>query len=65
MFHLCSQEQCTAMVDLTRDFQNMKSSISAILDNAESVAEMKVAVKDQDDIRRALSRVSLGLQSCS
>lgn len=56
-FSLSRQEQCTNMIELMKDYQSLKSSINAIVENAEAV--IKLGLKDQEDTRRSLSKVSL------
>ncbi|KAG2468780.1 SYNE1 protein, partial [Polypterus senegalus] len=51
-----NQEQCSVLIDLIREFQNRKSTINKIIESAENVAEIKSVLKDQEDIRRTLSR---------
>ncbi|RXM34120.1 Nesprin-1 [Acipenser ruthenus] len=53
-----NQENCCVLVDLMREYQSKKSTIIKIIESAENVAEIKSALKDQEDIRRTLSRVS-------
>lgn len=53
----CRQGQCCLLVDGLREFQSLKSSIGGIVEKASSVAEIRSALKDAEDIRRALSRV--------
>ncbi|TSO25166.1 Nesprin-1 [Bagarius yarrelli] len=50
------QEQCIAMIELMKDYQHLKSSINTIVENAETVAGIKLGVKDQEDTRRSLSK---------
>lgn len=58
-FSLSRQEQCTAMIELMKDYQSLKSSINTIVENAETVAVNKLGIKDQEDTRRSLSKVSI------
>lgn len=47
------------MIELMKDYQSLKSSINAIVENAETVAVNKLGLKDQEDTKRSLSKVSL------
>ncbi|KAJ8275253.1 hypothetical protein COCON_G00098780 [Conger conger] len=51
-----SQEQSATLVELMREYQSLRSSVHAVVDGAESVAEIKSPLKGQEDIRRLLSR---------
>ncbi|RXM34941.1 Nesprin-1 [Acipenser ruthenus] len=51
-----NQEQCCLLMDRMREYQSKKSTIIKIIESAENVAEVKSALKDQEDIRRTLSR---------
>lgn len=58
-FSLSRQEQCTAMIELMKEYQSLKSSIHTIVENAETVAVIKLGLKDQEDTKRYLSKVML------
>lgn len=45
------------MIELMKDYQNLKSSINTVVENAESVAVIKLGLKDREDTRRSLSKV--------
>lgn len=45
------------MIELMKEYQSLKSSISTIVENAETVAVIKFGLKDQEDTRRSLSKV--------
>lgn len=47
------------MIELMKDYQSLKSSINTIVENAETVAVNKLGLKDQEDTKRSLSKVSL------
>uniref|UniRef100_H3A1G7 Calponin-homology (CH) domain-containing protein n=1 Tax=Latimeria chalumnae TaxID=7897 RepID=H3A1G7_LATCH len=51
-----NQEQCCILVDLMREYQSLKSSITKVIGNADNVTVIKSTLKDQEDIRRTLSR---------
>ncbi|KAG1946578.1 nesprin-1 [Pimephales promelas] len=48
------QEQSSALVDLMKDYQSLKSSINTILESADAIADIKAVLKDQEDTRRSL-----------
>lgn len=47
------------MIELMKEYQSLKSSINTIVENAETVAAIKLGLKDQEDTRRYLSKVML------
>ncbi|KPP77537.1 nesprin-1-like, partial [Scleropages formosus] len=50
------QAQSSLLLDNLRDFQNLKSSINNMVEKAAGVAEIRWPLKDQEDVRRELSR---------
>ena len=52
-----SQGQCCGLIDLMREYQNLKSAITKVLENASNVIAIRTTVKDQEDLKWALSKV--------
>ena len=52
-----SQGQCCGLIDLMREYQNLKSAVTKVLENATNVIATKTTVKDQEDLKWALSKV--------
>lgn len=52
-----SQGQCCGLIDLIREYQNLKSAITKVLENASNVIASRTTVKDQEDLKWALSKV--------
>ena len=52
-----SQGQCCGLIDLIREYQNLKSAITKVLENASNVIATRTTVKDQEDLKWALSKV--------
>ncbi|RXN33841.1 nesprin-1 isoform X3 [Labeo rohita] len=48
------QEQSSALVELMKDYQSLKSSINTILESADAISDIKAVLKDQEDTRRSL-----------
>ncbi|XP_056332375.1 LOW QUALITY PROTEIN: nesprin-1 [Danio aesculapii] len=48
------QEQSSALVDLMKDYQTLKSSVNSILESADAIADIKAVLKEQEDTRRSL-----------
>lgn len=40
-----------------REYQNLKSAVSKVLENASNVIVTKTAIKDEEDLKWALSKV--------
>ncbi|KAM9000867.1 nesprin-1 isoform 8-T9 [Sarcophilus harrisii] len=51
-----NQGQCCGLIDLMREYQNLKSVICKVLENANNVTMTRSTVKDREDIRWALSK---------
>lgn len=47
------------MIELMRDYQSLKSSIHVLVESAEAVADIKLVIKDQEDTKRSLSKVTV------
>lgn len=52
-----SQGQCCGLIDLIREYQNLKSAVTKVLENASNVIAIRTTVKDQEDLKWALSKV--------
>ena len=52
-----SQGQCCGLIDLIREYQNLKSAVTKVLENASNVIATRTTVKDQEDLKWALSKV--------
>ncbi|XP_060128741.1 nesprin-1 isoform X4 [Zootoca vivipara] len=50
------QEQCCVLVDLIREYQSLKSTVSKAIEVASNVTMTKAMLKDQEDVRWALSK---------
>ncbi|KAG6937089.1 spectrin repeat containing nuclear envelope protein 1, partial [Chelydra serpentina] len=50
------QEQCCILVDLIKEYQSLKLAVTKVIENADNVTMTKSILKDQEDIRRALSK---------
>ncbi|XP_039707258.1 nesprin-1 isoform X7 [Pteropus medius] len=51
-----NQGQCCGLIDLMREYQNLKSAVSKVLENASNVIVTKTAIKDEEDLKWALSK---------
>ncbi|KAG8444139.1 hypothetical protein GDO86_009355 [Hymenochirus boettgeri] len=51
-----NQEQCSELIDVTRDYQHLKSVITKCIENAENLVTIKSTLKDPEDIKRTISR---------
>nr|XP_045014662.1 nesprin-1 isoform X2 [Jaculus jaculus] len=51
-----NQGQCCGLIDLMREYQNLKSAVSKATENANSVIGMRAAIKDQEDLKWAFSK---------
>lgn len=51
------QEQCSVLVELMKEYQILKNSISSITESAEPVVEIDSVLKDHEETRRSLSKV--------
>ena len=52
-----SQGLCCGLIDLMREYQNLKSAVTKVLENASNVIVTRTTVKDQEDLKWALSKV--------
>ncbi|KAF7487433.1 Hypothetical predicted protein [Marmota monax] len=55
-FHHYSQGQCCGLIDLMREYQNLKSTVSQVLESASSVIVTRTTIKDQEDLKWAVSK---------
>nr|6XF2_A Chain A, Nesprin-1 [Homo sapiens]6XF2_C Chain C, Nesprin-1 [Homo sapiens] len=51
-----NQGQCCGLIDLMREYQNLKSAVSKVLENASSVIVTRTTIKDQEDLKWAFSK---------
>uniref|UniRef100_A0A480VEC9 Nesprin-1 isoform X8 n=1 Tax=Sus scrofa TaxID=9823 RepID=A0A480VEC9_PIG len=51
-----NQGQCCGLIDLMREYQNLKSAVSKVLENASNVIATRTTVKDQEDLKWVLSK---------
>ncbi|KAB1275410.1 Nesprin-1 [Camelus dromedarius] len=51
-----NQGQCCGLIDLMREYQNLKSAVSKVLENASNVIVTRTTIKDQEDLKWALSK---------
>ncbi|KAM9666884.1 nesprin-1 isoform 11-T14 [Trichechus inunguis] len=51
-----NQGQCCGLIDLLREYQNLKSVVSKVLENSSSVIGTRTTIKDQEDLKWALSK---------
>lgn len=51
------QEQCSVLVELMREYQTLKTSISSILESSEPLVEISSVLKDHEETRRSLTKV--------
>uniref|UniRef100_A0AAV2JAL2 Calponin-homology (CH) domain-containing protein n=1 Tax=Knipowitschia caucasica TaxID=637954 RepID=A0AAV2JAL2_KNICA len=50
------QEQCNVLVELMREYQALKTSISGIIEGAESVVDIYPVLKDYEESKKMLSK---------
>ncbi|KAK6304736.1 hypothetical protein J4Q44_G00253220 [Coregonus suidteri] len=50
------QEQCSVLVELMREYQNLRTSIATIMENTEAGADIGSALNDHEETKRALSK---------
>ncbi|KAH0622390.1 hypothetical protein JD844_024656, partial [Phrynosoma platyrhinos] len=50
------QEQCFVLIDLIRKYQSLKSTVTKVIEVASNVAGTKTTIKDQEDVKWALSK---------
>ncbi|XP_062833321.1 nesprin-1 isoform X16 [Anolis carolinensis] len=50
------QEQCFILIDLMRNYQILKSTVTKAIEAASNVAVTKAMIKDQEDVKWALSK---------
>ncbi|XP_038195664.1 nesprin-1 isoform X2 [Arvicola amphibius] len=46
-----NQGQCCGLIDLIREYQNLKSAVCKVLESAGNVIAMRATVKDQEDLK--------------
>ncbi|XP_021548914.1 nesprin-1-like [Neomonachus schauinslandi] len=51
-----NQGQCCGLIDLMREYQNFKLAVSKVLENASNVIATRTTIKDQEDLKWALSK---------
>ncbi|KAM8791856.1 nesprin-1-like [Rhynchonycteris naso] len=51
-----NQGQCCGLIDLMREYQNLKSAVSKVLENASNVIVTRTTIKDEEDLKWALSK---------
>ncbi|KAM5166613.1 nesprin-1 isoform 3-T3 [Callospermophilus lateralis] len=51
-----NQGQCCGLIDLMREYQNLKSTVSQVLESASSVIVTRTTIKDQEDLKWAVSK---------
>lgn len=64
LHHDCSvssdrQEQCSVLIELMRQFQTLKTSISSITESTEPLVDISSVLKDHEETRRSLTKVRL------
>lgn len=52
------QEQCNVLVELMREYQTLKTSISIIIESTEPLVDISSVLKDHEETRRSLTKVS-------
>lgn len=52
------QEQCNVLVELMREYQTLKTSISSIIESTEPLVDISSVLKDHEETRRSLTKVS-------
>lgn len=52
------QEQCNVLVELMREYQTLKTSISSIIEGTEPLVDISSVLKDHEETRRSLTKVS-------
>lgn len=57
------QEQCSVLVELMREYQTLKTSISSILESSEPLVEISSVLKDHEETRRSLTKVGVKFSS--
>lgn len=56
-FNHYSQGQCCGLIDLIREYQNLKSTVCKVLESAGNVIAMRATVKDQEDLKWVFAKV--------
>ncbi|XP_045150652.1 nesprin-1 [Echinops telfairi] len=51
-----NQGQCCGLIDVMREYQNLKAAVSKVLESASSVLGARTTLRDQEDLTRALSK---------
>ncbi|KAF1374585.1 hypothetical protein PFLUV_G00230620 [Perca fluviatilis] len=50
------QEQCNVLVELMREYQILKTSISSVIESTEPLVEISSVLKDHEETRRSLTK---------
>lgn len=53
------QEQCNVLVDLMREYQVLKTSISSIIESTEALVDISSVLKDHEETKRSLTKVRI------
>lgn len=51
------QEQCNVLVELMREYQTLKTSISSVIESTEPLVDISAVLKDHEETRRSLTKV--------
>ncbi|XP_055471872.1 nesprin-1 isoform X4 [Psammomys obesus] len=51
-----NQGQCCGLIGLVREYQNLKSAVCKVLENASNVIAMRATIKDLEDLKWAFSK---------
>lgn len=51
------QEQCNVLVDLMKEYQTLKTSISSITESTEPLIDISSVLKDHEETKRSLTKV--------
>lgn len=55
------QEQCNVLVELMREYQILKTSISSIIESTEPLVDISSVLKDHEETKRSLTKVRINL----
>lgn len=55
------QEQCNVLVELMREYQVLKTSISSIIESTEPLVDISSVLKDHEETKRSLTKVRINL----
>lgn len=56
------QEQCNVLVELMREYQILKTSISSIIESTEPLVEISSVLKDHEETKRSLTKVRINVK---